>query len=444
MPPAWTQYLPAFIKRRIEANPRLQDIIGNTGWMLGDQIVRKLMGLLVALLMARHFGPQLFGEFSYALALVLIVSPFAMLALDAISIRRMVQAPPCRDEVLGTSFMLMVAGGIAAFGLATAAIFLARPVDRLVQWLVIILAAGFIIQAFIAIEFWFESQMQWKFRVFAKTSAFLLLSIVKIGLILMKAPLIAFAWAGLADTTLGSVGLLLVYRLRGYSIRAWRFSRTMARSLLSDSWPLVFSALLTMVYLRIDQVMLGNMVGSGELGLYSVAVQVSEVWYFIPMAICSSVFPAIVEAETVSDELFYARMQKLYGLMTLLAYMVALPVSFFATEVIQILFSSAYTGAGPLAAILVWTGVFTSLGAARNVLIVAKNWTRVNLVSIALGGALNILLNFFLIPTYGAMGAVIATFISYWFAVHGTCFFFKSLRKTGWMLTKAMFYPKIW
>jgi hypothetical protein len=43
-----------------------------------------------------------------------------------------------------------------------------------------------------------------------------------------------------------------------------------------------------------------------------------------------------------------------------------------------------------------------------------------------------------------SFGAVIATFISYWFAVHGTCFLFKPLRRTGWMLTKAMIYPKIW
>ena len=96
-----------------------------------------------------------------------------------------------------------------------AAIFWARPEDRLVHWLVGIMAAGTIVQAFIAIEFWFESQMQWKFTVYAKTSAFLLLSIVKIGLILLQAPLVAFAWAALADTAIGSMGLILVYRLRG-------------------------------------------------------------------------------------------------------------------------------------------------------------------------------------------------------------------------------------
>jgi len=199
-----------------------------------------------------------------------------------------------------------------------------------------------------------------------------------------------------------------------------------------------------MVYLRIDQVMLGNMAGSAELGNYSVAVRISEAWYFIPMVISSSVFPAIVEMEAVSEELFYSNMQKLYNLMALLAYIVALPVAFFSKDIIQVLFSSAYSEAGPLLAILIWTGVFTSLGAARGIFIVSKNWTRVNLVTISLGCSVNIALNYALIPNYGAMGAVIATFISYWFAIHGTCFFFKSLRRTGWMITKAMIYPKAW
>lgn len=441
---SWTRFLPDFIRRKIEGRHLLQEVLGNTGWMMGDQIVRKLVGLLVGVLLARHFGPQLYGEFSYAIAVVLIVSPLAILSLDDISIRRLAQDSSCRNEVLGTSFIMMIGGGVVAFGVAMAAIFLARPEDRLVQWLVGILAAGIIVQAFIAIEFWFESQMQWKFTVYAKTSAFLLLSIVKIVLILLNAPLVAIAWAGLAETVLGSAGLLIVYRKRGYAIKAWRFRRTIAGSLLKDSWPLILSALLTMAYLRIDQVMLGNMVGSEEVGHYSVAVQISEVWYFVPLVISSSVFPAFVEVENRSEELFYAHLQKLYNVMVLFSYMVALPVAFFSKEVIGLLFSSAYTAAGPLLAILVWTGVFTSLGAARNVLIIAKNWTRVNLVSIALGCFLNILLNYAFIPRYGAMGAVAATFISYWFAVHGTCLFFKPLRKTGWMMAKALIYPKIW
>jgi len=441
---SWTRFLPGFIRKKIEGRHELQEVLGNSGWMMGDKIFRQLVGLLVGVWLARYLGPQLFGDYSYAIAIVMIVTPMATLALDGIAIRRMVQDPSCRDQVLGTSFFLMLGGGVFAFGLAMAAILLARPDDRLVHWLVGIMAAGTVVQAFIAIEFWFESQMQWKFTVYGKTSAFLLLSLIKIGLILLQAPLVAFAWAALVDTAIGSVGLIIVYRFRGYSIKSWRFSTTMAKKLLKDSWPLFLSTLLTMVYLRIDQVMIGNMIGSGELGNYSVAVRISEVWYFIPIVISSSVFPAVVRAEATSEELYYAHLQRLYNLMAFLAYVVAVPVAFFSNEIIQVLFSSAYADAGPLLTILIWTGLFTSLGAARNVFIVSKNWTRVNLISIALGSAMNILLNIFLIPKYGAMGAVVATFISYWFAVHGSCFFFKSLRRTGWMLTKAMIYPKAW
>jgi O-antigen/teichoic acid export membrane protein len=444
MNPAWTRFLPGIIRRKIEGSQALQKVLGNTGWMMGDQVLRKGVSLLVGVLMARYLGPRVYGEFSYAIAMVVIVSPIAILSLDATAIRRLVRSPADKDEILGTSLILMLAGGFLAFGLAMAAVFLARPEDRLMHWLIGILAAGNITRALIAIEFWFESQMEWQFSVYAKTSVFLLLALVKIGLILVQAPLIAFAWAALAETTLSSVGLLLVYWRRGYVIRAWRFTRTMASSLLKDSWPLVFSALLTMVYLRIDQIMLGNMVGNEELGNYSVAVQLSEVWYFLPMVISSSIFPAIIEAEVVSEELFLAHMQRLYRLMVFIAYAIALPVAYFAPQIVKLLFSSAFAAAGPLAALLVWAGVFTGLGAARNVLIIAKNWTRVNLVTIFLGGALNILLNFWLIPKYGAMGAVVATIISYWFAIHGTCFMFKQLRQAGWMMTRAMLYPKFW
>ncbi len=431
-------------RKNLDVRQNLQRAMGNTGWMMGDQVARQVVGLLVGVWLARYLGPQLFGQLSYAFAVVLIVSPVAMLALDAISIRRMAQDPACRDEVLGTSFVLMLVTGVLAYILTMAMILLARPDDRLIHWLVGILGASMIVQAFIAIEFWFESQMQWKYTVYAKTSAFMLVNIIKIALILMKAPLIAFAWIGLAETIVGSIGLLIVYRFRGLSIRAWRFSRAVAKKLLRDSWPLVFSTMLTMIYLRIDQIMIGNMIGNEELGVYSVAVRISEAWYFIPMVISSSFFPMIVKTEAFSEELFYTQMQKLYNWMALLAYGVALPVAFFSEEIITILFSSAYQDAAPLLAILIWTGVFTSLGAARDVFILSKNWTRVNLISIALGSALNVALNYVFIPRYGAMGAVAATFISYWFAIHGACLLLKPLRKTGWMMTRAMIFPKVW
>jgi O-antigen/teichoic acid export membrane protein len=440
----WTLYLPDFIKRRIEASPQLQDILSNTGWLIGDRIVRAVVGLLVNIWMASYLGPSLYGKFSYALAFSMLFVPAAMLGLDQIAMREMVKEPAKKNDVLGTVFLLMLLGGLAVFVLANTIIRLFAPQDSLTYWLVAIMTAGAVFQSLYVIDFWFESKLQWKFSVYAKNTAFLFLSLVKIGLILLKAPLIAFAWAGLAEIALGSAGLVLVYRAKGYTLRTWRYSRKMATTFLKDGWPQLFSVFLTMIHLKVDQVMLGNMVGNEQVGYYSIAVRLADAGYFIPLAICYSVFPAVVEAKKINEALYYERVQKLYNLIVLLSYAIAIPVMFLSDRIVDILFSSTYMSSGPLLAVFIWTGLFSSLSAGRNVFMVSQNWLRMNLASTFLACLLNVVLNYCLIPGYGAMGAIIASLISYWFAVHGSCFIFRPLRTTGWMLTKAMLYPKIW
>jgi O-antigen/teichoic acid export membrane protein len=218
----------------------------------------------------------------------------------------------------------------------------------------------------------------------------------------------------------------------------------MAKVLLKDSWPLIFSCVVIMIYLRIDQVMLREMVGSEEVGIYSVAVRMAEVWFFIPSAIYWSVLPSLVEAKAVSDALFFERLQKYYNLMALMAYAVAVPTMLLAKWLVPMLFGAVYAKAGVMLAVLIWANVFTYLEIARSAFFNVMNWNKIYFVTLGLGAVMNVVLNLILIPRYGGLGAAIASCISYWFATHGACFLYKPLHKTGFMLTKAMFYPKIW
>ena len=441
---SWTKYLPGFIQDQLKGRHALQKVIGNTGWLVSDRIMRMGVGLLVSVWLARYLGPGQYGLLSYAMAFVMLFSSVAMLGLDEIGVREMVRDPSRRDDILGTSFFLMLCSGAVVFGLAMGTILLLRPADSVSRWLVGILAAGIILQAFDAIDFWFQAQVQSKYTVIAKGVAYLVLSAFKIILILLEAPLVAFAWAGLAELAVGAAGLVIVYQVRGHRVKAWHAGVATARKLLKDSWPLIFSAIVTMVYLRIDQVMLGEMVGSEEVGVYAAAVRIAEAWYFIPVAVCSSVFPGIVEAGTVSEELLYEQLQKLYNLMAFFGYAVAIPLTFLSGWLVELLFGAAYAKAGPLLAVLIWAGLFINLVTAKNIFLISRNWNRLHLVSMSLGCLMNVVLNYFLIPVYGAMGAVFASLASYWLAAHGACFLFSPLRRTGWMLTKAMVYPKIW
>ncbi len=440
----WTKYLPGSVRNKLEGRQHFQNVIGNTGWLMGGQIVRQGVGLVIGVLMARYFGPALYGEFNYALAFVALFTTVGLLGLDGIVIRELVRNPSCRDDVLGTSFIMMLIGGGVAFCLAMLSICLVRRSDPLALWLVGIMSAGAIFQAFNAIEFWLESRLQWKFSAIAKSSVLLLGGVVKIGLILTHASLIAFAWTGLAETVTGAAGLVITYQAKGVRLRTWRINTQLAKRLLNDSWPMMLSAFVTMVYLRIDQVMLGTLAGSEEVGIYSAAVRLAEPWGFISMAICASVFPSIIKGGTTDNEVFKSQLQKLYNLMALIAYCIAIPTTFLSGWLVNTLYGSAYDKAGPLLAILVWGSLFTNLGTARTIYMISMNWTKANFFSLLSGAIINIVLNYYLIPVYGAMGAVIASLISYWFAVHGSCFFFKPLHNTAWMLTKALLYPKAW
>jgi O-antigen/teichoic acid export membrane protein len=440
----WTKYLPSFLQAKLEGRAYLQNVVSNTGWQFADNALRMAVGLVVGVWLARYLGPEQFGLLSYAMALVAMFGAVANLGLDDIMVRDLVRETEARDEILGTAFLLRLAAGTVSFIAAVATIYLLHPDDVLSQWLVGIIAAGAIFQAFSVIEYWFHSQVQAKYAMLAKSVAALASSLVKVGLLLSAAPLVAFAWAALLEFMLFAVGLVVAYRVKGFRLCAWRGRLRRAGALLRDSWPLMLSGMVILVYLRIDQVMLGEMAGQEEVGIYSVAVRLAEIWYFIPMAVFWSVYPSIVEVRAVSEELFYGRLQQLYNLMALLAYVVAVPVTLAAQWLVPTLFGDAYARAGLMLAVLVWANLFYNLDVARSAFLTVMSWTRFFLVTSSLGCVLNIVLNWWLIPLYGGMGAVIASLAAYWFAAHGSCFLFRPLFKTGTMLTRAIICPKIW
>jgi O-antigen/teichoic acid export membrane protein len=440
----WTKYLPEIIREWLEGRQQLQKTIGNTGWLFAEKILRLGVGLLVSVWMTRYLGPEQFGLLSFATSFVLLFSSIGLLGLDSIVVRNIVRDPSSRDEVLGSAFVLKLFGGVIAVVLILASIVILRPGDRLTLLLVGVTSLGMLFQMFSAIDLWFQSQVQSKYSAYARSAAFLVVSAAKAAIIILQAPLVAFAWAGVADIIIGSLGLIVAYRANGLHMTSWRATRAMAKELMRDSWPLMFTDILVLIYMRVDKIMIGEISGNKELGVYSVAVLIAEVLYFIPMVINSSVFPSIVEAKGISEELFYSRLQKLYNLMAFLGYAVALPITLLAGWLIPFMFGIVYSQAAPMLIGLVWAGVFINFMIARSYYLSAMNWTRLHFIIDFLGCVLNVSLNFLLIPRYGAMGAVAASIITYWFVVHGLCFVFKPLHKTGAMMTKALLFPKIW
>ena len=254
-------------------------LIGNMVWLLSDQILLMGLGLLAGVWVASDLGPTQFGLLNYAIGLVLLFASAATMGLDTLAVRDIARDPEGQEETLGNAFILQLAGGIITLLLAVTAIALVNPKDSLTLWLVGIVAAGTMFQSFETINFWFQSQVQSQYTAVAKNSVSLLVAGIHIRLILVQAPMIAFAWVTLAEVALAGLAIALVYQSRGNNFKLWRVSWQRGKQLLQESGPLVLSSLAIFIYSKIDMIMLGS-VDKTELGYYAAAVKLSEICDF--------------------------------------------------------------------------------------------------------------------------------------------------------------------
>ena len=215
----------------------------------------------------------------------------------------------------------------------------------------------------------------------------------------------------------------------------------LTRRLLSASWPLILSGLANAINLRVDQLMLGTMIGPEAVGTYAAAARLSEVWYFVPVAIAASVFPAMVRAHAGQRGRFQAWMSRLYDLMVALALPIAVGVSLLSAQLTFVLYGSGYANSGPILAIHVWAGPFVFLGAALSRWLIAEDRLRFSLVRHGAGALVNLGLNLALIPSLGGVGAAISTLVSYAVASLGACFLYPPLRPQGWAMVRALALP---
>jgi PST family polysaccharide transporter len=433
----WIKFLPGFVRARLDGRHGLQAVLGNSSWLFADKVIRMGVGLLVGVWIVRYLGPSQLGLLAYAGAFTGLFGAVAALGLDRMVVQEIVKRPDRQDEILGTAFALKVAGGLAGLAITVIAISFVRTGDTLMLWLVGICAAGFVFQSLNVIDFFFQAKVQAKYAVIAANAAFFVVTLAKIAFLILHAQLIAFAWAGLGEIVLTSIFLIVAYRVNGKRMNLWRYSGTMARTLLKYSWPLILSGVAIAIYMRIDQIMIGEMLGDKEVGLFSAAVRISEIWYFIPMAIVSSLVPMLMQSKIKSEELYYDRLQKLFTMLIWLGVVAAVVMTLAKDPIIGLLFGEAYADSAKVLAIHIWGGIFVALGVGSGIWFTIENLQTYSFYRTLSGCVANVLLNFLLIPKFGINGAAVATVIAQCFAAFLFDFSNPKTRPIFWMKVKA-------
>lgn len=396
---------------RLTAHQGFRRYFFNTSWMFAEQVLRIIAGLFVGIYVARYLGPEQFGVYSYAVAFVALFGAIARLGLDGIVVRDLVNHPEERDTYLGTAFWLKLIGSLVTLALLAIAVQFTSN-DATTNLYIFIIASGLIFQSFDVVDFHFQSRVLSKYVSISRLIQLALSSVLKLYFIYIQADLFWFVMVSLIDQI--SLALALVFAFRRQKIGSFfgRFELGTAKSMLRNSWPLIAGAMAYVIYTKIDQIMIKEILGEREVGLYSAAVKLSEAWYFVPGIVIASIFTAIVNARQISQEIYHQRLQRLCTLMTWLAIAVALPITFLANWLIGLLYGHHYQEAGAVLAIHIWGAVFSFFGIASGLFFMAENSTVKTLYRTVLGATSNVLLNLVLIPLYGINGAAVATVLT--------------------------------
>ena len=381
------------------------------GWLLGGKIVNMILSFFVSLATARYLGPDNFGSINYVAAYVSFFSSITSLGLSVIVIKEISMGKEDDNEVIWTGILMRFLTAVFSTIAVIALVSITDKSDPLMVKIAILESIAILASAFDTFMYWFQGKLLGKYTSIASVVAYIGMSLYRIYLLANNADILWFAFATSVDTLLLSLILMLCYvRENGFLPKV---SVRLGKSLMKQSYHYMISGLIAILYSKIDQIMLKQMLDTYSVGLYTAALTIAGLWGMIPSAFIQSVSPILYKNAEENRGMFYKRLRQSYAGIWLLNICWSLGVSIFSYWVIYLLYGKAYLGARGALVIVVWYTGITSIGSLTQVYLATENKNKyVNYFALA-GLVTDVVLNALLIPKMGILGAAIATLVTY-------------------------------
>lgn len=381
--------------------------VRNAGWIIGGRLTNKLLVFIVGILTARYLGPANNGLLDYAVAYVTFCASLCTLGIPSVIIKNFVDHPEEEGQAIGTTLVLRLGASLLC---AAAVIGMVSVVDRGEPLTILVVALScisLVFRSFETFKQWFQSRLQSKYAAFATVIAYAVCSAYKIFLLAQGKTVAWFAAATSVEFLVLGAILLLAYRKMGG--QALSFSWKKAKQLLVVSSSFLVSGLMISIYASTDRLMLKQMMDGTAVACYSLAVTLSTTWGFVLEAVNDSAYPTILQSYGRDMAVFNKRNRQLYALVIYGSLAVSLLICLLAEPIVLILYGEAYAPAVMPLRIVVWYTTFSYLGGARSAWIVCENKQRYLKYLYAAAAAINVALNWLLIPIWGPSGAAAAS-----------------------------------
>jgi len=390
------------------------NLFKNSVFLVFDKFFILFLSLILSIATYRILGPEQVGILTSAQSFWAMFGFLVSLGLDTIVVKYLVKYKSKKDYILTTAFIIKAIGSLLAIMTALFISFIYSS-DTIFHLVLFIISLNAFFQSFIVIDLYLQANHISRYGAYSRIIARIVSSIFHICLLLLTNDIYLFASVNLLYNAVLIMIYLYLKRKHHLSISMSYFNKKLARFLLIKSLPLILSAISVPLFLQTDVLMINYILGSYETGIYSASVKLVMPLTLFSTAIMIAYFPILVSNK--NDVNFVkTSMIEISSFLIWSGIIIASIVSIFSIEIISLLYSDEYERSAELLKLQIWTIVIAFIGPIGTRWLIMNNYQWIEFEKVVLAAIVNILLNMYLIPKYGAHGAIVASLFSYFVA----------------------------
>lgn len=382
-------------------------IVKNISWLIFDYAFKFIGLFVIGTLVARYLGPELFGKFSYVQSIILMLCTLCSFGLPSILLKEFSEKDSKDSYLFGSALAIYLFFIGCSFGIIIIISLNYSGSDEDLVLMLLVFSIRFISMPSEIWKVFFESKVQSKYFVIAEFYSYIILFGLQIFFVLYSYNVIYLISAIVIQTLISSL-ILTYFLFHKYKI-AFKLNLKFIKYLIRKSSFPFYSSIAVIIYMQLDRIMLHTLIGEYETGIYSAAMRVATVFFIIPTIIINSFFPHLISRKNYGDQYFIKDFKKIFELLILLSFFICILISFFSKQIILILYGSTYEEASFILLVLSFYVILNFYGTIRGKYLLAKGLIKYDFYVHIVALIINAVLNFILIPNYGAYGAVLAT-----------------------------------
>lgn len=386
-------------------------VFANIFWAMTGKIVNMAGALLVGILVARYLGPSQYGLMNYVISYVALFTVISNFGLDDIEIRELSRQSEKKDFILGTCIRIRFCFALLAFLLIVVTLFIFKT-DVFTTIMILVYALTLFTGCFNIIRNYFTSIVKNEYVVKSEISRTIIGACIKIVLLWIKAPLEFFIVATMFDTVLVASGYCISYKRTVGKISNWRYDSSIVPFYIREAFPLVLSGAAVIIYQRIDQVMIGNMIDKESVGYFATAGKFLDLILFLPMVLTQTITPLLVKAKERDREEYESKKQQFVSIVVWVAILLSVFVSLFAYWLIHFTYGDKYLLAVPILQIMAFKTVGMALSSSSGQIIIMERIQKWAFIRNIIGCLICVGFNLLLIPRFGVIGSAWVTILT--------------------------------